>query len=60
MSAARHWRFMPNKDGYRQRVTVRFESTRLGWKEYAVKLQSTLIKLVKAYARQETKGITRL
>lgn len=58
VSAARHWRFMPNKDGYRQRVTVHFESTRLGWKEYAVKLQSTLIKLVKAYARQEAKGIT--
>lgn len=58
LSAAKSWRFMPNKDGYRQRVTVRFESTRLGWKEYAVKLQSTLIKLVKAYARQEAKGIT--
>ncbi|WP_311748089.1 TonB family protein [Proteus penneri] len=58
VSVARHWRFMPNKDGYRQRVTVRFESTRLGWKEYAAKLQSTLIKLVKAYARQEAKGIT--
>ncbi|MCT6517916.1 TonB family protein [Proteus vulgaris] len=58
VKAARYWRFMPNKDGYRQRVTVRFESTRLGWKEYAVKLQSTLIKLVKAYARQDAKGIT--
>ena len=58
VKAARHWRFMPNKDGYRQRVTVRFESTRLGWKEYAVKQQSTLITLVKAYARQDVKGIT--
>lgn len=58
LSAATNWRFMPNKEGYRQRVTVRFESTRLGWKEYAVKQQPTLIKLVKAYARQDAKGIT--
>lgn len=58
LNDARGWRFMPTKEGYHQRVTVRFQSTRLGWKEYSAKQQPTLETLAKAYARQGTKGIS--
>ncbi|WP_193014890.1 TonB family protein [Proteus sp. FME41] len=58
LNEARNWRFMPTKEGYHQRVTVRFQSTRLGWNDYSVKQQPTLIALAKAYARQDTKGIS--
>ena len=58
LSDARGWRFMPTKEGYHQRVTVRFQSTRLGWNDYTIKQQPTLITLAKAYARQNIKGIS--
>ncbi|UDN36808.1 energy transducer TonB [Proteus sp. NMG38-2] len=58
LSDARGWRFMPTKEGYHQRVTVRFQSTRLGWNDYTIKQQPTLIALAKAYARQSIKGIS--
>ncbi|MBI6527680.1 energy transducer TonB [Proteus vulgaris] len=57
LSDARGWRFMPTKEGYHQRVTVRFQSTRLGWNDYAIKQQPMLITLAKAYARQDINGI---
>lgn len=52
------WRFMPTKEGYRQRVVVRFESARLGWPQYTVEQRPTIIKLARAYARQDTTRIS--
>ena len=51
------WRFMPTKEGYRQRVTVNFDSTRLGWEQYMVAQQPLLVALAKGYARQDPKSV---
>ncbi|MEQ4922794.1 TonB family protein [Proteus hauseri] len=52
------WRFMPTSNGYRQRVTVKFESSRLGLGQYTVEQQPTIEKLARAYARQDTAAIS--
>lgn len=51
------WRFMPTSEGYRQRVIVNFDSTRLGWNQYMIEQQPLLVALAKGYARQDPKSI---